>query len=243
MTKRLSSWWEQTAAAGYKAKRTLAVPAGPDALLEQINVYYCAANFTPQHAWRAEGHKPTFMYLVNGEKEPPNAPEDSPLSRKQAEMVGGSLRKDVPEIIPIYYITVHSKGQPGIAREYTSDQVPLVQNKSRTVRVLAGQFENASHPIMPDTVITLLDVVLNPGGDFSWPVPNGYQAFVYVMGGLVSFGRKDLLPNCPVDTEVAVQGKELYASTQCSGGRLLVVVTPHQQRNKSQQQAYEKVVL
>lgn len=246
MKKRLSAWWEQTANRGYIAKRKLVEPAWQTqvAPIEQIVVYYCGANFASSCVIDAK-QLPTFAYLVNGEKEPPNAPEDSPWNRAVANQVGGVLRPDIPEIIPVFYVTFRVAGQetPKAVREYTSDQVPLVQNKSRTVRVIAGQFESAIHPVVTEAEITLLDVVLNQGGEFSWQVPRGYWALAYVLGGAVNFGRKDVLKNCFADTLVAVKGRSLYASAQCAGGRMLVVAAKQAGTKLPVHEAYEQVVL
>ena len=246
MKKRLSVWWEQTSSRGYIAKRRLVEPAWQEQVvpLEQLIVYYCGRNFTPKSVSSQEV-PPTFVYLINGEKEPPNAPEDSPWARERTHFVGGVLRTDELEIIPILYLAVYFSGQKGskTVREYTSDQVPLVQNKSRTVRVVAGQFENAIHPVMADVPITLLDVVLNQGGEFSWQIPQGYKSLVYVMSGVVHFGTKNVLQNCVADTLVTVKGKSLYATAQCAGGRFLVIATRQEGARLSTQEAYEKVAL
>ena len=246
MKKRLSTWWEQTANRGYIAKRKLVAPAwqAQVAPLEQMTVYYCGANATPQN-FTHRGPLSTFAYLINGEKQAPNAPEDSPWTRAAANQIGGALRTDHPEIIPVLYLTVHLRGQekPQMLREYTSDQVPLVQNPNRTVRVIAGQFEGASHPIATEAALTLLDVVLTQGGEFTWQIPQGYRAFVYVMGGVVNFGKKEVLSNCFADTLVAVKARRIYASAQCAGGRFLVVAVGQEGTKLPAQEAYEKVAL
>ena len=229
MKKKLSLWWEEFSKRGYIARRRLSGIFGNDsaAFLEQITIYYCGANFIPECVRAAHSVPVTFSYLINGEKEPPNAPEDSPWTQASMQLVGGGLRTGSPEIIPVVYITVSLHGkQPTSVPEYTSDQVPLVQNKNRTVRVVAGQFESANHPVVTGGAVTILDVVLTQGGNFSWHAPSQHQVFMYVLGGKVNFGKDDVFPACGVDTLVTAGGKEIYASAQCAGGRLLVIAFP-----------------
>ena len=245
MNKKLSLWWEQVPSRSYVARRDLIEAVGHElAPFENLVVYYCGGNFTPQRITALHSQIPTFAYLINGEKEPPDAQEDSPWASGTGKLIGGALRQEAPEIIPVLYIVANVKGKESSEwREYTSDQVPLVQKTNSTVRVIAGQFENAIHPLMEDRDVMLLDIVLAQGGELTCTVPPGCQAFAYVTSGVVNFGKKDTLANRSTDTLVAIKGSKLYVSSQCAGGRLLLITTRATSSKRSTQEVYENVVL
>lgn len=231
MKKKLSSWWEEKTDKAYVAKRSLVAPEQAEkfAPFTRFIVYYCGADFAPQ---RIETPAAGLTYLIQGEKEPPNALEDSPWTRQAEDlvnMVGGVIRQEVPEIIPVLYISMGFDKQEK-ALSFSSDQVPLSEDANRTVRVVCGQFENVAHNIPVPKGVTVLDVVLNQGGNFTWSLPGNQQAFVYVLSGSVQMGTEEQLADCRADTLVWVRGKQLYVSAACSGGRFLIGTLPSAQK-------------
>lgn len=238
----LSAWWEQTPKHGYVAKRSLVVPGAAEkfAPLTHFIVYYCGADFTPEQVTRQLSG---LTYCIIGEKEPPNAPPDGPWmdrAEELADIVGGAIRQDEPEIIPILYVQLGFEGFRG-SREFTSDQVPLSEDDNRRVRVLAGQFENVAHSVPVPSGVTMLDVVLKQGGTFEWQLPPGQRAGIYVIGGQVQVGKHEPSIKCRADSLVWATGKQAYVTAACAGGRFLLFTVPGGQTKHAE--AYVQEVL
>lgn len=241
MKQKLSAWWEERPERAYVAKRSLVVPGqiGKFAPLTRFIVYYCGANFTPQKAGLKQAG---ITYLINGEKDPPNAQADGPWMSRAEELVdfvGGAIRQEDAEIIPVLYVAMSFEDTLGTL-EFSSDQVPLSEDANRVVRVVCGQFENVAHSV--PAPVTVLDVVLAQGGEFTWRLPPNKRAFIYVVSGNVRIGKEETLANCRADTLVWAVGKNIRVTTECSGGRLLVVTLPSLQEAKKQE-AYVQEIL
>lgn len=243
MKNKLSSWWEENTNQPYVARRSLVTPERSEkfAPLTHFIVYYCGANFAPQHI---ESKNAGLAYLVQGEKEPVNALEDSPWVRyadEMIEMVGGAIRQDVPEIIPVLYVSL---GFSTLNKQlaFSSDQVPLSEDANRTVRVLCGQFENVSHSVPTPKDVSVLDVVLAQGGKFVWSLPSHQQAFVYVVSGKVNIGNPNATSECYADSLIWVNGKQIEVSTQCAGGRFFVVTLPKDSQEHASQDYVQEVL-
>ena len=243
MKKKLSSWWEEKTGKAYVAKRSLVMSERAEkfAPFTRFIIYYCSADFTAQ---KVEAPSAGLTYLIQGEKEPPNALGDSPWTRRTEELmglVGGAIRQDVAQIIPVLYISMEFDQQVK-ALSFSSDQVPLSEDENRTVRVVCGQFENVAHNVPVPEEVTVLDVVLNQGGNFTWRLPERQQAFVYVLSGSVQIGREEQLDNCRADTLVWVKGKQLYVSAACSGGRFIVGTLPSAQKPHAQEVYVQEIL-
>lgn len=243
MKQKLSSWWEEKPTRAYVAKRSLVTPeqTGKFAPFTRFIVYYCGADFDPQ---KAERKQAGITYLINGEKEPPNAQEDSPWMVRAEELVsfvGGVIRQEEAEIIPVLYVSLGFEDTLG-ALEFSSDQVPVNEDANRTVRVVCGQFENVAHSVPVPQDVTVLDVVLSQGGKFAWKLPPKQRAFIYIVSGNVRIGQEETLSSCRTDTLVWAVGKNIHVTTECSGGRLLVVTVPSSQEVK-EQEAYVQEIL
>lgn len=227
MKQNLSAWWEENPSRGYVAKRSLVTCGKEEEFFPfaQFTIYYCGEDFTPQSVKQEPAD---ITYLINGEKESPDAPEDNPQMHQAqtlVDWVGGAIRQEVPQIIPVLYVSMRFK-EPGKNVELFNDQVPLSEDENRTVRVLCGQFANVTHNIPAPRGITLLDVVLNQGGTFSWRLPPDQKAFIYVIGGEVQIGQEKSLARCRADTLVWVYGRRMEVTAECLGGRFLVATLP-----------------
>lgn len=243
MKQKLSSWWEENPGRAYVAKRNLVGAEAVDkfAPLTRFIVYYCGADFTPQ---RAELKRTGLTYLVTGEKEPLNAQEDNPWmhqAQTMMDVVGGAVRQDELEIIPVLYASVGFKNATNTL-ELSSDKVPLSENANRIVRVVYGQFENVVHSVPFPPGCTLLDVVLKQGGVFTWKLLPNQQAFLYVVSGSVQIGKNEILSDCRADTLVWARGKNIYVSARCAGGRFFVGTLPAT-KPADQQEVYVQEVL
>ena len=235
MKQKLSSWWEEQPERAYVAKRSLLIPGQTDkfAPFTRFIVYYCGADFSPQ---KAERKQAGITYLINGEKEPLNPQEDNPWmvhAEEVADFVGGAIRQEDAEVIPVLYVSMGFEDTIG-SLEFSSDQVPLSEDANRTVRVVCGQFENIANSVPAPRDITVLDVVLSQGGEFTWKLPSNQRAFIYVVSGNVRIGKEETLSSTCADTLVWALGKNIRVTTECSGGRLLVVAVPSEQVAKEQ---------
>ena len=135
MNQKLSSWWEEKTQHPYVAKRSLIAPAHADkfAPFTHFIVYYCGADFSPPQI-PLQGAE--LGYLIQGEKEPPNTPDQDPWvprAEQLLDVVGGALRQDPVEIIPVLYVSM-GFGKQDTTRSFSSDQVPINEDANRTVR-------------------------------------------------------------------------------------------------------------
>ncbi len=243
MNQKLSSWWEEKTQHPYVAKRSLIAPAHADkfAPFTHFIVYYCGADFSPPQI-PLQGAE--LGYLIQGEKEPPNAPDQDPWvprAEQLLDVVGGALRQDPVEIIPVLYVSM-GFGKQNTTRSFSSDQVPINEDANRTVRVVCGQFENAVHPVAAPQQVTVLDVVLPQGGKFTWNLPANQQAFIYVVGGNVQIGTQASLANCRADTLVWATGKRICISAACAGGRFLVGTVPCISKPNAQESYVQEIL-
>ena len=243
MKRNLLAWWEEKPSRGYVAKRSLVTSGQEERFFPftQFTIYYCGEDFTPRSVPQAPA---SITYLINGEKESPDAPEDNPQmhqAKSLVELVGGAIRQEVPQIIPVLYVSMRFADEHK-SLEISSDQVPLSEDENRTVRVLCGQFENVAHSISAPKGVTILDVVLRQGGTFSWRVPAGQNAFIYVVGGEVQIGQEKSLARCHADTLVWAYGRQIEVMAECLGGRFLVATLPVSQTDALQEKYVQEVL-
>ena len=144
-------------------------------------------------------------------------------------------------IIPVLYVSM-GFGKQDTTRSFSSDQVPINEDANRTVRVVCGQFENAVHPVAAPRQVTVLDVVLPQGGNFTWNLPADQQAFIYVVGGNVQIGTQESLANCRADTLVWATGKRICISAACAGGRFLIGTVPCTSKPNAQESYVQEIL-
>ncbi|WP_347242599.1 alpha/beta fold hydrolase [Nostoc sp. FACHB-888] len=84
------------------------------------------------------------------------------------------------------------KMMPPRYQEIPAAQIPVAQTEDRsvTVRVIAGEALGAKAVIQTRTPITYLHFTLQPGATMIQPVPKEYNAFVYVLEGSGLFGTE-----------------------------------------------------
>jgi redox-sensitive bicupin YhaK (pirin superfamily) len=77
-------------------------------------------------------------------------------------------------------------------QEVPAGRIPVGRSSdgSATVRVLAGEALGVSAVIDTRTPIVYLDVELRPGATFTQPLPEDFNAFVYVVSGAGLFGAQ-----------------------------------------------------
>lgn len=243
MKPKLSAWWEDQDARYYVAKRSLITLGQTEkfAPLTRFIIYYCGARFSPE---KVESNLVGLKYLIEGEKEPFNAMEDNPWSGRAEQLiglVGGAIRQEEPEIIPILYVSMAFAGEHKTL-EFTSDQVPISENANHIVRVICGKYKNVAHIVSSPKDVTVLDIVINQGGNFTWQLPLGCRGFIYVISGNVQIGKKESFSNCQADTLVWAIGKLVHVTAACAGGRFLLVTLPNSSV-ATQQEEYVQEVL
>jgi hypothetical protein len=74
-------------------------------------------------------------------------------------------------------------------QEVTASTIPAVEKDGRTVRVVAGEYEGVRGPVTEIAAKPLyMDVLLQPGVEFSLPVQAGHSAVAYLFDGEGVFG-------------------------------------------------------
>ena len=73
-------------------------------------------------------------------------------------------------------------------QEVRADNIPSVQRSGATVRVVAGEFDGVRGPVGEIAINPVyLDVELEPGSGFSYPIPEGHTTLAYVFEGKGNF--------------------------------------------------------
>lgn len=74
-------------------------------------------------------------------------------------------------------------------QEVIASRIPDVEKNGTKVRVVAGEFEGVSGPVTEIAAKPVyMDVLLQPGTDFSHPIPLGHAAIAYLFEGGGEFG-------------------------------------------------------
>jgi quercetin 2,3-dioxygenase len=104
-----------------------------------------------------------------------------------------------------------------------SSQIPLVEFAGYKVRVIAGEFQNATGPVKGiEAAPVYLDVSLEPGASFTNSVPREHNVFAYTLQGDGVFGSNDVSVN---GSQLAVFGKgeSLKITAGTNGLRFLLL--------------------
>eukprot|EP01024_Parvocaulis_polyphysoides_P007125 TRINITY_DN12145_c0_g1_i1.p2 TRINITY_DN12145_c0_g1~~TRINITY_DN12145_c0_g1_i1.p2 ORF type:complete len:199 (-),score=28.79 TRINITY_DN12145_c0_g1_i1:30-581(-) len=76
-------------------------------------------------------------------------------------------------------------------QDYESDEIPSVQKDGASVRVMAGEFEGVTGPIVMRNPGLLMDVSISQGGSFTKSFPENWNGFAYVCDGSGKVGDKE----------------------------------------------------
>jgi redox-sensitive bicupin YhaK (pirin superfamily) len=98
--------------------------------------------------------------------------------------------------------------------------VPRVVTPTSEIRVVIGRHGDVTSPVPAPTAVTLLDVVLQPGGSLEHPVPAGETRFVYVIDGEVEVGGTPLAKGDAVGLDAS--GDTVYAVATAGTAHLIV---------------------
>ncbi len=73
-------------------------------------------------------------------------------------------------------------------QEVTAGNIPQVQKDGVTIRLVAGDYEGVRGPVTEIAAAPLyIDVKLDPGARFSYPIPSGHTTLMYVFEGTGEF--------------------------------------------------------
>ncbi|MHA6248326.1 pirin family protein [Pontibacter sp. CAU 1760] len=95
----------------------------------------------------------------------------------------------VQEIIQLWVNLpkAHKMNQPQYIPLQAEDTPVLALEGGRiTVKVVAGQLNDVQGPIKPPTPILALRIQMEPEATYSFPIPEDFNAFLYVLGGEVN---------------------------------------------------------
>lgn len=79
-------------------------------------------------------------------------------------------------------------------QELSSEDIVGAENDGVEVRVIAGESMGIHSPVYTRTPTMYLDFTLQPGAHFSQPIPESYNAFVYIIKGEGIFGSSSSKP-------------------------------------------------
>ncbi len=77
-------------------------------------------------------------------------------------------------------------------QEYSKDQLPIVENNGRWVRIIAGEFEGTRSPIETTVPTTMLHVKLDPGATAAFSIAPDSNAIVHAIHGSAQIENKSL---------------------------------------------------
>ena len=108
---------------------------------------------------------------------------EAEFTRTGGRLHGIQLWVDLPQ---------RDKMMPPRYQEIPAAHIPVAQTEDRsvTVRVIAGEALGAKAVIQTRTPITYLHFTLQPGATIIQPVPKEYNAFIYVLEGSGLFGTE-----------------------------------------------------
>src|SRR5262249_23679056 len=73
-------------------------------------------------------------------------------------------------------------------QDLSSEKLPVVDKNGIRVKVLAGEYAGSQSPGQSFIPFTYLDLRMEPGANFYFPVPEGQNAFIYVIEGKAKTG-------------------------------------------------------
>lgn len=103
-------------------------------------------------------------------------------------------RGGVQEIVQLWVNTpaAHKMDQP----EYTpltNEETPVIESDGVTVQVVAGEFEGVRGPVSAKSPVLALRLELKAGASCSLPLPEDYNAFLYLLDGALQLAGYGLV--------------------------------------------------
>ncbi len=106
--------------------------------------------------------------------------EEMPRRSPQGNVFGFQLWVNLP--------AAQKMSQPRY-QEVSAETIPRVAKEGAQIRIVAGQIDGVRGPVTEIAAKPVyLDVELDPGSSFSYPIPTGHTAVAYVFEGEADFG-------------------------------------------------------
>ena len=73
---------------------------------------------------------------------------------------------------------------------YATDKMSVHKDKDKTIKVIAGKYENAKGPVKGHNVEPVyFDVELNKDKEFNFKLPSTHNSFIYLVNGEIEVGK------------------------------------------------------
>ncbi|CAO2832160.1 unnamed protein product [Amaranthus hypochondriacus] len=95
-------------------------------------------------------------------------------------------------------------------QELPSEDIPRAEKDGVEVGVIAGESMGIHSPVYTRTPTMYLDFTLQPGASFAQPIPESYNAFIYIIEGEGVFGSSSSKPMSAHQCLVLGPGDGLY---------------------------------
>lgn len=112
-------------------------------------------------------------------------------------------------------------------QELRDDKIPRVKpNPLVEIKVISGESYGVSAPIHNLTPVWYFDVHIQPGGELRQPIPNGWNAFLYILNGTISLDTKSIGQYNTVVLDQDGQGLEVQNNGQETARFVLIAGQP-----------------
>ena len=109
--------------------------------------------------------------------------EDMPRHSSQGNVFGFQLWVNLPAAMKM--------SQPRY-QEVNAETIPMVEKEGAKIRLVAGKVDGVKGPVTEIAANPVyIDVELEPGSTFSYPIPQGHTAVAYVFEGEAAFGLNE----------------------------------------------------
>ena len=109
--------------------------------------------------------------------------EEMPRRSQEGNVFGFQLWVNLPAALKM--------SQPRY-QEVNAETIPMVKKEGAKIRLVAGEVEGVQGPVTEIAANPVyIDVELEPGSAFSYSIPSGHTAVVYVFEGEAAFGVED----------------------------------------------------
>lgn len=156
--------------------------------------------------WHPHRGIETVTYLIKGEIEHGDSIGNSGVIRdgECQWMTAGSgilhqeLPQPSPEMLGVQVwlnLAAENKMKEPQYGDITSDMIPVYEDKTKKVHIIAGEYETLSGQIQrKDTMPTFFDVELKAKSEFTFELPQEFNAYAFLIRGEASFeaDKKDL---------------------------------------------------
>ena len=197
--------------AGVTVHRSIGVPAlrnyDPFMLLDQIgsdNPDDYIAGF-PSHPHRGFN---TFTYMIDGDMEYKDSMGNTgnlgPGGAQWMKAASGVIHSEMPKqengLMRGFQLWINlpaaNKMDTPEYQEYKSDAFPVIETPDYNVKVVIGDFDNASSPIVDNiTDVTFFDVQVKAGKNFQHNLPLANNSFLYIFEGNGQLNGKNVQLN------------------------------------------------